>query len=40
MKRLAERFADCGMVGFMALQCMDATLVLPEAVKSLTVKSK
>lgn len=40
MKRLAERFADCGMVGFMALQRMDATLVLPEAVKSLTVKSK
>ena len=40
VKRLAERFADCGMVGFMALQRMDATLVLPEAVKSLTVKSK
>ncbi|WP_373207856.1 phage major capsid protein [Clostridium paraputrificum] len=39
-KRLSERFADHGLVGFVATQRMDGTLVLPEAVKSLVVKSE
>ena len=39
-KRLSERFADHGLVGFVATQRMDGTLVLSEAVKSLVVKSE
>lgn len=38
-KRLSERFADCGLVGYQATQRVDAKLVLPEAVKSIKVKS-
>lgn len=38
MKRLSERYADIGMVGFVMSQRVDAKLVLPEAVKTLKVK--
>jgi HK97 family phage major capsid protein len=39
IKRLAERYADLGQVGFFASQRVDAQLVLPEAVKALEVKA-
>ena len=38
MKRLSERYADQGLVGFVASQRMDAVLVVPEAVKTMTIK--
>lgn len=38
MKRLSERFADRGMIGFVMSQRVDAKLVLPEAVKTLKVR--
>ena len=38
-KRLSERYADRGLVGYQATQRVDAKLVLPEAVKSIKVKS-
>lgn len=40
MKRLSERYADCGMVGFILSQRVDAKLVLPEAVKTLKVREQ
>lgn len=39
IKRLSERYADRGLVGYQASQRIDAKLVLPEAVKSIKVKS-
>ena len=39
MKRLSERYADQGQVGFLASKRVDAKLMIPEAVKSLVVKS-
>lgn len=39
IKRLSERYADRGLVGYQASQRVDAKLVLPEAVKSIKVKS-
>lgn len=38
IKRLSERFADRGMVAFVATQRVDAKLVLPEAIKALEIK--
>ena len=38
MKRLSERFADRGMIGFVMSQRVDAKMVLPEAVKTLKVR--
>lgn len=37
-KRLNELFAMTGQVGFLASQRIDGKLVLPEAVKTLTIK--
>lgn len=37
LKRLTERFADCGQVAFIMSERIDAKLVLPEAVKMLKV---
>jgi HK97 family phage major capsid protein len=39
IKRLSERYADLGQVGFFVSQRVDAKLVLPEAVKALEVKA-
>lgn len=39
IKRLSERYADRGLVGYQASQRVDAKLVLPEAIKSIKVKS-
>lgn len=39
VKRLNERYADLGQVGFMATQRVDAKLVLPEAIKALEIKA-
>lgn len=39
MKRLEERYAEQGMVAFITSQRTDAKLVLPEAVKSVKIKS-
>lgn len=39
VKRLSERYADYGQVGFLAHQRVDAKLVLPEAVKALEIRS-
>ena len=39
VKRLNERYADHGQVGFIATQRVDAKLVLPEAIKSLKIKT-
>lgn len=39
VKRLSERYADQGQVGFLATQRVDAALVLPEAVKVLEIKA-
>lgn len=38
IRRLNERFADLGQIGYMASQRVDAKLMQPEAVKSLEVK--
>ena len=37
-KRLNELFAMTGQVGFLASQRVDGKLILPEAVKTLTIK--
>ena len=37
-KRLNERYADMGQVGFLASHRVDGKLVLPEAVKVLQMK--
>ena len=39
VKRLVERYADQGQVAYITSERIDAKLVLPEAVKSLEVKS-
>ena len=39
VKRLVERYADHGQVAYITSERIDAKLVLPEAVKSLEVKS-
>ena len=39
VKRLVERYADTGQVAYITSERIDAKLVLPEAVKSLEVKS-
>jgi len=39
MKRLEERYAEQGLVAFITSQRVDAKLVLPEAVKSVKIKS-
>jgi HK97 family phage major capsid protein len=39
MKRLNELFAMNGQVGFLASQRVDGKLILPEAVKTLTLKA-
>ena len=38
-KRLNELFAMTGQVGFLAMERLDGKLILPEAVKTLKVKS-
>ena len=38
LKRLNELFAMNGQVGFLASQRVDGKLILPEAVKALTIK--
>lgn len=38
LKRLNELFAMNGQVGFLASQRVDGKLILPEAVKTLTIK--
>ena len=38
-KRLNERYADTGQIGFMATKRVDGKLVLPEAVKALQMKA-
>lgn len=38
IKRLSERFADRGMVAFIATHRVDAKLVQPEAIKTLEIK--
>lgn len=37
-KRLNERYADTGQIGFLATKRVDAKLVLPEAIKALQMK--
>lgn len=37
-KRLNELFSMTGQVGFLASQRVDGKLILPEAIKTLTVK--
>ncbi|WP_330848035.1 phage major capsid protein, partial [Streptococcus suis] len=37
---LNELYANNGQIGFLASQRVDGKLVLPEAVKTLTVKAK
>ncbi|HGA0629631.1 TPA: phage major capsid protein [Streptococcus agalactiae] len=39
-KRLNELYANNGQIGFLASQRVDGKLVLPEAVKTLTIKGK
>ena len=39
-KRLNEKYADQGQVGFLTSKRLDAKLVLPEAVKTLQIKAK
>ena len=39
MKRLNERYADMGQVGFLASKIVDGKLVLPEAIKVLKMKT-
>ena len=38
LKRLNELFAMNGQIGFLASQRVDGKLILPEAVKTLTIK--
>ena len=38
IRRLSERYAEYGQVGFIGTQRVDAKLVIPEAVKSLEIK--
>ena len=38
-KRLNELFAMTGQVGFLAMERLDGKLILPEAIKTLKVKS-
>ena len=38
-KRLNERFADSGQVGFLATKRLDGKLILPEAMKVLKMKN-
>ncbi|MBQ8835652.1 MAG: phage major capsid protein [Oscillospiraceae bacterium] len=38
-KRLNERYADTGQIGFMATKRVDGKLVLPEAIKALQMKA-
>ena len=38
-KRLNERYADIGQIGFLATKRVDAKLVLSEAMKVLQMKS-
>ena len=38
-KRLNERYADTGQIGFLATKRVDGKLVLPEAMKVLQMKS-
>lgn len=38
-KRLNEKYADMGQIGFLASKRVDAKLVLPEAVKYLQQKA-
>ena len=38
-KRLNERYADMGQVGFLASKRVDGKLVLPEAIKVLKMKT-
>ena len=38
-RRLNERYADTGQVGFLATKRLDGKLILPEAVKALQMKS-
>lgn len=38
-KRLNERYADKGQVGFLASRRVDGKLVLPEAIKTLKMKA-
>jgi HK97 family phage major capsid protein len=38
IKRLSEKYADEGMIGYLTFQRVDAKLVIPEAVKSLEIK--
>ena len=40
MKRLNELFAMTGQVGFLASQRVDGKLILPEAVKTLTIRKR
>ena len=39
MKRLVERYADHGQVAYISSERVDAKLVLPEAIKSLKIKT-
>ena len=38
IKRLVERYADHGQVGYLVSQRVDAKLVFPEAIKALEVR--
>lgn len=38
IRRLSERYAEHGQIGFIGTQCVDAKLVDPEAIKSLEIK--
>ena len=38
IKRLSERFADRGQVGYLTFERVDAKLVMPGAIKSLKIK--
>lgn len=40
IKRLSEKYADSGQVGFIVSERTDATLVIPEAVKVLQTKAE
>ena len=39
IKRLVEHYANQGQVAFLTSECVDAKLVLPEAIKCLEVKA-
>ena len=38
-KRLNERYADSGQIGFLATKRLDGKLILPEAIKVLQLKN-